>query len=192
MWDWYEGRSKNKKVWTTINIDNNKLFAYFTDPIYTLEYSALDDCFAMLLTTCRKKKKKRIVYIQSQSSWIWWSAPQGYQADKLPSILFIEWQTSTYILNDHLCPSHFFFVSYSIIHIHIPLSSECENESEKEILDRSIDLSFHCIVIIFYFIYIYMCSRRQNKLTTHSLGTRRQTSTIEQVVKSKNSLDTRQ
>jgi hypothetical protein len=62
-------------------------------------------------------------------------------------------------LNDHICPSHFFFF-YSLSHTQsftsiYSLSSECENESKKEILDRSIDRSFHCIVIIFL-LYIYM------------------------------------
>lgn len=43
----------------------------------------------------------------------------------------------------------------------------------------SIDLSFHSIVIFSYSLCIYICSRRQNKLTKHSLATRRrQTSTI--------------
>ncbi len=157
--------SKNKKVWTAINIDNNKLFAYFTDPVHTLEYSALDNCLAMLLTTSRRKRKTNCLYSISIILNMM-SAPQGHRIDKPPSILHIQWQTSSYSLNDHLCPSHFsllFFVSYSIIHIiHIPLSSECENESEKEILDRSI-VSLYC-----HHFLLYICSRRQNKLTKHS------------------------
>jgi hypothetical protein len=49
------------------------------------------------------------------------------------------------------------------------------------------------LTYIYIYIYIYICLRRQNKLTKHSsLGTRRQTSTIEQVVRPKNYLDTRQ
>ncbi len=143
----------------------------------------------MLLTIYRKRKLNCLYSISIILNMM--SAPQGHRIDKPPSILHIQRQTSSYILNDHLCPSHFslsFFVSYSIIHIHIPLSSECENESEKEILDRSI-VSLYCH---HFLLYIYICSRRENKLTKHSLGTRRQTSTIEQVVRAKNYLDTRQ
>jgi hypothetical protein len=82
-------------------------------------------------------------------------------------ILCFEWSS---------LPIPFLLLCFLLDHSHpYTLSSKCENESEKEILDRSI----YRFIVLSSFLTSCTSLRRQNKLTKHSLGTKRQTSTIE-------------
>ena len=143
LWDWYDGQSIRIEKFEqrlTLMIIINSLRTLL------IPYMHL----TIALPCCLTKKKMNCLYSISIINLNMMSAPQGHQADKPDSN---EWQTSTSIVNDHFCPSHFLrlclILNHSHPYIYLFQVSVKINQKRKSWIDRSI-VSLYCHHFLLY------------------------------------------